>query len=202
MLFQRNNVQVPIKYLSLGQPGAIRPGSPGNTFRAIRPLRGLQRRPRMESLSETISGAARGDLSYQGEPMKDRAEIRLPWPPSTNELTRPCKVGPAVRLASSRRAKDYRATCHDLLDHMGGPRNIEGPVSVTLTLHPSTARAYDVDNRAKAVLDALTTGGVLWDDDWKTIPELHIHAGRKATREEREELGTRGWVMVLLEALE
>tara|TARA_R100001443_G_scaffold8581_1_gene17991 strand:- start:135 stop:536 length:402 start_codon:yes stop_codon:yes gene_type:complete len=132
----------------------------------------------------------------------NRTEIRLPWPPSTNELTRPCRVGKSLRKVSSHKAVAYRAECHDLFDVMGGPRNVAGPVSVTITMHPSTARGYDLDNRAKAVLDALTTGGVLWDDDAGTIREVHLLAGRKATPEERAELGSRGWVLVVLEALE
>ena len=130
-------------------------------------------------------------------------QIRLPWPPSTNELHTPIpsRTGRS-RLISSRRAREFRTQCMEIIEQAGGPRQVHGTVAVHMSLHPSTMRPYDLDNRVKAVLDALTKSGVLFDDDWKIIAELHVKAGRKATREERDQMCNRGFVDVTLEAIQ
>ena len=66
VLFQRNDVQEPIKYQSTGQPRATRPGSPGDAHRAIRPLRGLHRPSQTESRSGSTCGGSHGVISYRG----------------------------------------------------------------------------------------------------------------------------------------
>jgi crossover junction endodeoxyribonuclease RusA len=44
-------------------------------------------------------------------------------------------------------------------------KRIEGRLSVFLGLYSPTRRAYDIDNRVKAVLDALQHAGVYEDDE-------------------------------------
>ncbi len=53
-----------------------------------------------------------------------------------------------------------------------GIETITGRVSVFIAVHMPTKRRSDIDNRAKAVLDALTHAGVWLDDE--QIDSLHI----------------------------
>ena len=52
---------------------------------------------------------------------------------------------------------------------------IAQPVEVRLTLRPPSKRAYDIDNRAKATLDALVKAGILADD--RQVSRLILEKG-------------------------
>lgn len=84
-------------------------------------------------------------------------DITLPWPPSVNLCWRSFRG----RSILSARGRDFRREaircCRDV-------EPITGPVSVKIYLYPPDRRRRDVDNYAKAILDALVHAGVLEDD--------------------------------------
>lgn len=97
-------------------------------------------------------------------------EFRLPWPPSCNRAWR--RVGDRTLL--SREQRQYRETvkaelaewrlCDDRepLADMALP--LTERLAVALHFHAPTRGGYDLDNRPKALLDAMTHAG-LWTDD-------------------------------------
>lgn len=100
-------------------------------------------------------------------------EFRLPLPPSSNTLVRPCLMRgredsgkPIIRLVSTREADIFRKKAHALLPvaPMGGP------LEVYLTFYVPTISS-DGGNRLKALEDACN--GRCWFDD-KQIAEWHI----------------------------
>ena len=88
--------------------------------------------------------------------------LRLPWAPSANVIWRNLRSG-AVYLSPQ-----YRTFLNDAYYAylaQGKPRVDNGELlQVTLRLFPPHRRAYDIDNRIKPTLDALTKIG-FWKDD-------------------------------------
>lgn len=101
-------------------------------------------------------------MSEVGEAMR----LILPWPPSTNTIWRSLRSGPmAGRVLLSKAGREYRKSVHAAVTAQIGARGaISGPVRVDILLHPPTRHRLDLDNRIKAVLDALTHAAV-WVDD-------------------------------------
>jgi len=86
----------------------------------------------------------------------------LPWPPSVNGYWRSYRG----RQIISKRGRNYRTAVAVEAANAGlVGANIAGPVKVSIELHPPTLRRYDVDNFAKAPLDALTHAKVWLDDE-------------------------------------
>jgi len=102
-------------------------------------------------------------VSEVGEAM---IRLTLPWPPSTNTIWRSLRSGPmAGRVLLSKAGREYRKSVHAAVTAQIGARGaFGGPVRVAIHLHPSTRHRLDLDNRIKAVLDALTHAAV-WCDD-------------------------------------
>ncbi len=87
--------------------------------------------------------------------------FELPWPPSINGYWRNFRG----RQIISKRGREYRKESLRLLAAMGlSGENLEGRLSVSITLHPPTLRKYDIDNFCKAPFDALSHAG-FWVDD-------------------------------------
>lgn len=89
--------------------------------------------------------------------------ILLPWSPSANEIWRSLRGTGKPYLAAK-----YRVYLKNVLAYytaQGAPKfaNKE-PLQVALRLFPPHNRSYDIDNRIKPTLDALTRAG-LWIDD-------------------------------------
>lgn len=99
--------------------------------------------------------------------------LTLPFPPSLNAYWRHLTKGPlAGRTLISERGRDYRRTVlEELLVQRVTPVGAQR-VSVDIEARMPDRRARDLDNLPKAVLDALTHGG-LWDDD-SQIDDLRI----------------------------
>lgn len=89
-------------------------------------------------------------------------ELTLPWPPSVNAIWR--RVGAKTLLSAEGRS--YRKAVADqvLIQRGAGKLGAADRLAVAIELYPPDRRRRDVDNAAKAPLDALTHAGV-WDDD-------------------------------------
>ncbi|MFA7327357.1 MAG: RusA family crossover junction endodeoxyribonuclease [Candidatus Kapaibacterium sp.] len=94
----------------------------------------------------------------------DAIALDLPWPPSVNRIWRNVVINGSARtlLSADGRAYFERAAMAVLAQRKG--RKIAGRAAVEITLHAPTRAQLDIDNRAKAILDACTQGG-LWADD-------------------------------------
>ena len=88
--------------------------------------------------------------------------ISLPFPPSTNVYYRRGKF--ATYLSPQGRA--YKEKVAELVsDYQPAIENaLQGRLSAFLSLSAPTRRSFDIDNRVKAVLDALQDAGVYEDD--------------------------------------
>lgn len=101
--------------------------------------------------------------------------LTLPWPPSTNSIWRAFAQGGRVRTILSKPGRAYRLAAVEAAQAQYEGEPMQGRLSVSITLHAPTRRAYDVDNRIKAAADALTHAGV-WIDDGQ-IDRLTITRG-------------------------
>lgn len=97
-------------------------------------------------------------------------KLELPWPPTANHIWENVNIGGKTRTYRSKEYKTFLdgawAAYHIAKAKGECPsKAIEGDeIHVRLVLFPPNNRRYDVDNRIKAVLDALTHVG-LWHDD-------------------------------------
>lgn len=91
-------------------------------------------------------------------------ELRLPWPPSVNRIWRNVVIGRSARTLLSRDGRLYFEDAARRVQVQREGRRIGGRAQVEIVLHAPTRAQIDIDNRAKAVLDACTKGG-LWADD-------------------------------------
>jgi len=88
---------------------------------------------------------------------------RLPWPPSVNRLWRAARG----RVHLDPKAREWRERAQWALKvRWGRQPPLEGPVVVHILAVPPDNRRRDLDNLAKAVLDALQ--GVVIGDDSQT----------------------------------
>jgi len=87
--------------------------------------------------------------------------LTLPYPPSVNHYWR--RVGP--RTLISRKGRAFRRDVCTLLAG-GGPRKppAGGTIALRMDAFPPDRRRRDLDNIAKATLDALEHAGVYEDD--------------------------------------
>lgn len=103
--------------------------------------------------------------------------VKLPWAPSTNAIWR--NRGKHVYI--SKRYKEFLtaskiAYCAQKVPPIDGAEEVQ----VSIQLYPPSRRSYDVDNRAKAILDALTNVG-FWPDD-KIVKKLIIEKKKPVSK--------------------
>lgn len=91
--------------------------------------------------------------------------LRLPWPPSVNHCYGHTRHG--VHLSA--KGRRFRERVVALL---GRREPLEGPLRMTVRLHPPDRRRRDLDNSLKALQDALQHGYFYHDDC--QIHELHV----------------------------
>lgn len=114
------------------------------------------------------------DLTYAAFlPSGREWAVTLPYPPSLNMMWR--RAGQCTYL--SEKGRQFRANAVSVIRDVSAMRDakIESRVEVRITLHAPTKRSYDVDNFAKAVLDALTHAG-FWVDD-SQVDRLTLERG-------------------------
>jgi len=86
-------------------------------------------------------------------------ELELPFPPSVNHYYR--RVGP--RTLISRESRAFRKRVCAILARLG-VQPLDGPLAITIDVHPPDRRRRDIDNMQKSLLDALEHGGAYHDD--------------------------------------
>ena len=99
-------------------------------------------------------------------------EVWMPWPPSTNRIWR--NVGKRTLLSKEARVFRNRAR-GELLAQGAANRKLAGRVALQVVLYPKNGRAFDIDNKLKALLDALTYSRV-WLDDGQ-VDEIRVVRG-------------------------
>ena len=114
----------------------------------------------------------------------------LPWPPSSNTYYRSVMMGKACRVILSKRGREFRQEVIELVEarvaddeELRAYLPLVERLGVGIMLDPPTRRAFDVDNRAKAILDALEHAGVYEDDgqiDSLTLTRGEIVKGGRA----------------------
>lgn len=86
-------------------------------------------------------------------------ELELPWPPSVNHYWRHVRGATLI----SREGRTYRMLVLAAWLQAGRPR-VDGRLALTILAHAPDRRRRDLDNIAKAPLDALAKAGVYADD--------------------------------------
>ena len=89
-----------------------------------------------------------------------RFQCYLPWPPTLNGIWR--RAG--NRIHRSPKYVEWFQAAAVALCEASPPKMIHGSVSVELRLYGPSRRSYDIDNRAKAVLDLLEAQEIIADD--------------------------------------
>lgn len=107
-------------------------------------------------------------------------QFEMPWPPTVNHYHQPVRMGKGVRIIKGQEAKQYAKDCEKWLRDLG-LENEKIPedkkLSMKLILHPPTLRKYDVDNRTKGIMDALSNSNFYADDS--QVERLTIEKGEK-----------------------
>ena len=103
-----------------------------------------------------------------------RAEFILPWPPTVNSIWRKGN-GRTYRRPSYMAWRASAAEAIGSLSMVEEP--YEGKVSIECRLYAPNQRSYDVDNRAKAILDILEGTLIANDSQVDRLVMLrgHIH---------------------------
>jgi Holliday junction resolvase RusA-like endonuclease len=72
---------------------------------------------------------------------------------------------------------DFQAWHREQSFLLAGKKQLIHTDKITMTFYFPDNRRADLDNRATSVLDLLVDNGILSDDSWQTIKELHLIAG-------------------------
>lgn len=114
--------------------------------------------------------------------------LDLPWPPSVNHYWR--HVGSRVLISAP--GRDYRrAVVHHCVIGRVKAARCNARLGVSVLAYPPDRRRRDIDNIAKALLDAIVHAGVIDDDG--VIDRLLVERG--------EPRGPGGMVRVTIEEL-
>ena len=98
--------------------------------------------------------------------------LNLPFPPSINHYWKHRVIGKRSSVYLSSEALAYREA---VKNSIAATKPLDGRLSVRVELFAPNKRKYDIDNRVKSLLDALTHAGV-WVDD-ELIDDLHVKRG-------------------------
>ena len=104
--------------------------------------------------------------------------LALPWPPSINHYWKHRVVGRRAQIYISKEGTEFKQAVKRLIDEMA-LNTLTGRVMVDIALYAPTLRKYDIDNRVKSCLDALTHAGVWLDDE--QVDQLSVMRCEKIT---------------------
>jgi len=113
--------------------------------------------------------------------------LNLPLPPSVNSY-RTIFRG---RMGISKAGREFKVQVSDYVAEYRVPKLGSARLEMKVVIYPRDRRKQDIDNRIKALWDALTDAGVFDDDE--QIDVLHI---------ERGEIKKGGGVLVYLDTIE
>jgi crossover junction endodeoxyribonuclease RusA len=99
--------------------------------------------------------------------------LELPFPPTGNHYKRLKVINGRPHWYLTKAAKAFHKEVWAAT--VGGERFGTARLRVTVILHAPDGRAYDIDNRAKVLLDALQAAGVYQND--RQIDELLQYRG-------------------------
>ena len=99
----------------------------------------------------------------------------LPFPPTINSYYGTIKTGKFYKQYIKQAGKHYRTQVITHINSLDIPLHANIPLSVSILLNFPTNHRNDLDNRLKALLDALTHSEV-WEDD-SLIDELIVRRG-------------------------
>jgi len=102
----------------------------------------------------------------------------LPFPPSANTYYRSIRMGQSCRVLISKRGREYKQEVVDLIASMAEQDTfpISSRVGMSVMLHAPNRRRYDLDNRAKALCDAIEDAGIFAIGD-EQIDALTLRRG-------------------------
>lgn len=126
--------------------------------------------------SPALSDGSRNDSAHIGGGSLPEHQVTyvftIPFPPSANTLYRAFR---GRNILSQKGREFYDQGQAALLPQKRPTVPLAGALEVTIMLCAPTRRGYDVDNRAKGVLDLLTKVGI-WADDEQVV-KLTIEKG-------------------------
>ncbi|WP_426111010.1 RusA family crossover junction endodeoxyribonuclease [Massilia sp. PWRC2] len=93
--------------------------------------------------------------------------LTLPMPPTINTAYGHTKGRMYIKHAG----RAYRLAVAEIVAAAGHPK-LTGRLALFVAVHPATRAKQDLDNRSKALQDALTHAGVWLDDE--QIDSLHL----------------------------
>ena len=97
--------------------------------------------------------------------------VALDWPPSVNHYWRHVVIQGQVRVLLSAEGRKYQQTAtRQLFGKPSFPAHAR--LDLTILCSAPDRRRYDLDNRVKAVQDALAHAGIYHDD--QQIDDLHV----------------------------
>lgn len=97
--------------------------------------------------------------AFTQRPKASYSTVMLPWPVSTNALTK--NIG--RKRADSERYKAWKAEAGQMIAQQR-PKAVEGPYAATMLMSRKDNRKRDLSNHYKCVSDILVTHGVIEDD--------------------------------------
>ena len=104
-----------------------------------------------------------------------RLNLTLSWPPTVNKYWRHVLINGHVRTLISAEGRQYKRRVVQEVLSQCKPKTIMGRVRLDIVLYPPDRRKLDIDNRLKALCDAITDAHV-WRDD-EQIDEIHMVRG-------------------------
>jgi Holliday junction resolvase RusA-like endonuclease len=99
--------------------------------------------------------------------------IILPWPISTNAIWRAISMGGRPRNILSKKYREWKIKADAAILEQN-PERISGPVSIAIELCPPNKRAFDLDNKAKCLLDILVLHQIIESDSINCVRYLTI----------------------------